>query len=228
MIARPAPLFDVEILRGLASSTLGVLQPGEPIVVLGSRQSPDELDDVALEHGSMAVRRRRGGGGAVLLRPEDRWVELWLRRTASSHDVRGAAYLVGGWWRDALAAHGVDAAMHRGGVLDADQGAVACFAGLGPGELTVQGHKILGISQWRVREGTLVSSVLPVTSPSDLLPYLKVPSDAVSRLSCAATIAEMAPALDVDAVLRTFVALASSDVAIRVDDAAFTAPPPRA
>lgn len=224
MTARPAPLFDVEPLRTLDRSTLGVLGRDGPVVVLGARQPIHDLDVTALERDGIAICRRHGGGGAVLLRPADRWVELWLRAApgARDHDVRSSAYLVGGWWRAALAVHGVDATAHRGAVLGADQGSVACFAGLGPGELTLGDQKILGISQWRVREGALVSSVLAVEPPGDLGRYLSSASS-VPRLSGAASVLSRAPGLSVDAVVATFAEIASSsEASVEVDRTPFS------
>jgi lipoate-protein ligase A len=223
--ARPTSLFDVEPLRTLEHSTLGVLRRDDPVIVLGGRQSAGDLDVAALERDGIGIRRRHGGGGAVLLRPADRWIELWLRAApgARDHDIRSSAYLVGGWWHAALGAHGVDAAVHRGAVLGAPEGAVACFAGLGPGELTVRGHKVLGISQWRVREGALVSSVLAVEGPEDLGRYLSASASAVPRLSGAASILSEAPGLAIDAVVETFVAIvAAYGAAIVVDSTPFS------
>jgi lipoate-protein ligase A len=222
--ARPTPLFDVEPLRTLQRSTLGVLRRDDTVLVLGGRQPSADLDDAALARDGVAVRRRHGGGGAVLLRPADRWVELWLPAPPGGrdHDVRTTAYLVGGWWRAALSAHGVDTTAHRGAVLDADQGSVACFAGLGPGELTSGGRKVLGISQWRVREGSLVSTVLAVEPPGDLARYLSV-ATAAPRLHVAASILSVAPRLEIDAVVATFVESAmASDASLELDGTPFS------
>jgi lipoate-protein ligase A len=208
----------------LEHSTLGVLRRDDPVVVLGARQPTRDLHDVALRRDGIGIRRRHGGGGAVLLRQADRWVELWLRAAPGrrDYDVRSSAYLVGDWWRAALAAHGVDAKMHRGAVLDAQQGAIACFAGLGPGELTVRGRKVLGISQWRVREGTLVSSVLAVEDPEDLHQYLAPAAPKVPGLRGAASIHWVAPRLAIDDVLTTFVEVVStSGTSIVVDEQPF-------
>ena len=224
MTARPTPLFDVEPLRTLQRSTLGVLSRDDAVVVLGGRQSMADLDAGALARDGIRVLRRHGGGGAVLLRPADRWVELWLPAPigARDHDVRSTAYLVGGWWQAALSAHAVDATAHRGAVLDPDQGSVACFAGLGPGELTLRGRKVLGISQWRVREGSLVSSVLAVEPPGDLGRYLMAAS-AAPRLRAAASILSVAPRLAIDAVVATFVETAlASDASVELDSTPFS------
>ena len=179
MTARPAPLFDVEPLRTLDRSTLGVLGRDGPVVVLGARQPIHDLDVTALERDGIAICRRHG-------------------------------------------VHGVDATAHRGAVLGADQGSVACFAGLGPGELTLGDQKILGISQWRVREGALVSSVLAVEPPGDLGRYLSSASS-VPRLSGAASVLSRAPGLSVDAVVATFAEIASSsEASVEVDRTPFS------
>lgn len=109
----------------------------------------------------------------MLLHPEDLWVELWLpREPADPIDVRSTARRVGNWWRAVLTAAGVGCDVYEGAVLHPEQGALACFAAIGPGEVTVDGAKLVGISQWRVREGTLVSSVLAAAPPLDLSRYL--------------------------------------------------------
>jgi lipoate-protein ligase A len=170
----PSPLFDVEPLRAASSPTVGVPTRTRPAIVLGGTQDDGDLDLERVERDGVEVARRRGGGGAVLLRPGDCWVELWLPAGTydASSDLRATAYLVGTWWQRALRGVGVETEMHRGGVRDADQGGRACFAGLGPGELTVDGDKLLGLSQWRTREGALVSCVACDAGPSDLMAYL--------------------------------------------------------
>jgi lipoate-protein ligase A len=169
----PGPLLDYEPLRTTSRPTIRSLSRTEPLIVLGSTQSPDDLDGDAVERDGIELRRRRGGGGAVLLHPEDLWFELWLPRDAvAPSDVRATACKVGDVWHEAMRSVGIAAEVHRGGMDDRPQGAIACFAGTGPGELTVAGAKLIGISQWRVREGTLVSSVLAVRPPQGLSRYL--------------------------------------------------------
>jgi lipoate-protein ligase A len=169
----PSALFDPEPLRLLARPTLVRLRLDEPVVVLGSTQRPSDLDGAALERGGIGMRRRRGGGGAVLLHPEDLWLELWLpRRDEDPLDVRASAHQLGAWWRAALRSAGVECEVHEGAVDHPQQGAIACFAAVGPGEVTVGRAKLVGISQWRVREGTLASSVLAVRPPLELSSYL--------------------------------------------------------
>jgi hypothetical protein len=50
---------------------------------------------------------------------------------------------------------------------------VVCFAGRGPGEVFVNGRKTVGLTQWRVREGVFVSTVLHAGPTADVLAYLR-------------------------------------------------------
>jgi lipoate-protein ligase A len=180
----PRALFDPEPLRTLDRPTLVRPAHARWVVVLGSSQPLGDLDLVALERDGIGLRRRRGGGGAVLLHPEDLWYELWLPRSdADPVDVRAAACRMGERWLECIAAFGLAGEVHRGGVDHPAQGAIACFASIGPGEVTVAGSKLVGISQWRVRQGSLLSSVLAVRPPDELSGYL---TRAVPRLGSAA------------------------------------------
>jgi lipoate-protein ligase A len=160
----------------------------------------------------------------VLLRPEDVWVELWLpaAQRGGQHDVRALAYQVGEWWAAALRTLGVETTMHRGGVQDAAEGAVACFAGVGPGELCVDGDKLLGLSQWRARQGTLVSSVVGVRSPQDLARYLALPRRA-PHLERSVGLGELTAAVEVDDLVDAFATAVSHDVpTVRVEAGLFS------
>jgi hypothetical protein len=44
----------------------------------------------------------------------------------------------------------------------------ACFATSGPGELYYEGRKLVGVTQWHVREGIFLSTLLPARSISAL------------------------------------------------------------
>ncbi|HEV3329018.1 MAG TPA: hypothetical protein VGZ33_06435 [Acidimicrobiales bacterium] len=206
MTEAPPPLFDVEVVRSLTVPTVGTMVPSAPTVVLGSTQHEADLDDRAIIRDGVSVRRRRGGGGAVLLRPDDCWVELWLPATSPTErgDVRSTAYRVGGWWEVALAGLGVSAETHRGGLRDAEQGAVACFAGLGPGELTVAGRKLVGLSQWRGRQGALVSSVVTARLPGELSTYLTSGAARVPQLKLATCLDEVLPGVGAERVADAF------------------------
>lgn len=130
-----------------------------PSLVLGSTQPASDVDAERAAALGIEVARRRSGGGAVLLRPDDHvWVDLVVPSDdpLAEDDVERAAWWVGRAW---VAALGLDdpgggrVVVHRHGVSDRDAGRVACFAALGPGEVELDGRKVLGVSQRRTRSG---------------------------------------------------------------------------
>lgn len=206
VIGSPPALIDTDALRELREPSILLPELSEPLVVLGSRQPTDDLNGIALQRDGIGVRRRRGGGGAVLLRPEDVWCEAWLPRSPSEVlvDVRRTAVEIGNVWRGVLRAAGLPVNVHTGALLDAEQGSIACFAAIGPGEVRLDAAKLVGISQWRVREGTLVSMVLAVRPPLDLAAYL-AEGRSVPRLEQSTCLTEVAPGRDPGELAASFV-----------------------
>jgi lipoate-protein ligase A len=51
-----------------------------------------------------------------------------------------------------------DFEVHTGRSVPGDLGELVCFAGRGPGEVLHSGRKVVGLSQWRSREGALFST----------------------------------------------------------------------
>lgn len=94
------------------------------------------------------------------------WVDAWIPRddVLWAHDVSVAAEWVGRWWIEALAGVGPGVAaegalsVHAGRSAPGSLGDLVCFAGRGPGEVFFDDRKIVGLSQWRSREGALFSS----------------------------------------------------------------------
>jgi len=160
-MAQWTSLADVEQFRLLPERYAAARRVDLPTLVLGSTQSADVLSAPAVRTWSGEVVRRRGGGGAVLLLPGDHlWLDSWIPRSDPlwEADVSGAAGWVGQWWCSALAAVGVgDCHVHHGKALLGRHPSV-CFSGRGPGEVFHHGKKVVGVSQWRSREGALFHS----------------------------------------------------------------------
>jgi lipoate---protein ligase len=133
-------------------------------VVLGSSQAIDLVAAPAARRTGYTVLRRRGGGGMVHLPPgevlcADVWLpaddQLWL------DDVEVSSLWLGEVWAAALGRLGlVDLEVHRRTLRRGGAAREACFAGVGPGEVTAGGRKVVGMSQWRCRQGSLHSCAL--------------------------------------------------------------------
>ena len=129
-----------------------MLEPTGTALVLGSTQA---ASSVRSDLPGVEVVRRRSGGGAVLLEPGAvLWVDVILPAADPLwvDDVGRSFHWLGGVWAEALRACGVDGlAVHEGPMPRTDWSSLVCFAGLGPGEVTVGGRKVVGISQRRTR-----------------------------------------------------------------------------
>ena len=166
--SRSQPLFDVERFRAAAGRVADA--PSVPVatLVLGSTQPAELPFPEAVRARGVEVVRRRGGGGAVYLEPGDHlWMDAWIPRDDPlwTVDVSAAAQWVGAWWQCALTQHGAEASalvVHRGRSVPGELGELVCFAGRGPGEVFVGDRKLVGLSQWRSREGALFSSCVYV------------------------------------------------------------------
>lgn len=128
-------------------------------IVLGSRQNFEIVNQQACDLEQIAVVRRRSGGGAVFLEVDQHlWIDFVITRDDALwlDDVGQAMIWVGELWADALAACEIadrdQLKIHRAGVERAAISDLICFAGLGPGEVTLHGKKLVGISQRRTRE----------------------------------------------------------------------------
>jgi len=178
--------LDVERFRCSGVRVVELRRVERPAVVLGSTQRAGTLDAAACAAAGVDVVRRRSGGGAVLVRPADPlWCDVWLPRHDPlwDDDVTSAPHWVGEWWSSALRALGVDdASVHRGGMMAGPLSDVVCFAGIGPGEVTVAGRKLVGVAQWRCRQGGLFHcAAYRRWEPSSLLRLLAGPLDAAAR-----------------------------------------------
>ena len=144
------------------------------------------------------------------------WMDAWIPRDDAlwDHDVSRAAEWVGAWWTAALEELGArDLAVHTGRSVPGELGELVCFAGRGPGEVLHAGRKVVGLSQWRSREGALFSScAYRRWDPVALMQLLDVDdterASLVAELGAAAVgVGELEAALDdLDRVGRTLVA----------------------
>lgn len=180
-----------------------------PAVVLGSTQPDAVVDRERAAAAGVEVVRRRSGGGAVHLSPGAvLWVDVVVPRADPlwDDDVSRSAAWLGSAWREALAACGVAAEVHRGAMVRTRWSPLVCFAGLAPGEATVGGAKVLGVSQRRTRSAARFQcALLARWDPVPLLDVLAL-GDA-DRAAAAADLAGAAagvpvPVADVAAALR--------------------------
>lgn len=162
----------------LSGPLVRILTSTDRAVVLGSAQSDSDVDRERAEALGLGVARRRSGGGAVLVGPgEVVWVDiviptgdaLWVA------DVGRACWWLGEAWICALASAGLPGGQAwRGPMLRSDWSDRVCFAGLGAGEVTLDGRKLVGIAQRRTRSGALFQCAVPIRwNPGPLVEVLR-------------------------------------------------------
>ena len=178
-----------------------VCRPTVPALVLGSTQPADEFDPALAGARGLEIVRRRSGGGAVLVRPGQLlWVEvvvpagdpLW------EEDLGRSFLWLGRAWEEALRACGVArAGVYEGPLMHSRWSRTICFAGLGPGEVTVAGRKVVGLSQRRRRDGAVFQCAALLTwEPQDTAGLLAGPED--EREELARELAQLAGPVGVD------------------------------
>ena len=139
-----------------------------PSLVLGSAQR----DEVVAGTGLDVVRRRSGGGAVLLVPGQAVWADVTIPAGDPlwETDVGRAFWWLGDVWAAALGSLGVDAVVHRGPLVKSRWSQQVCFAGLGSGEVTVGGRKVVGISQRRTRAAALsfsdISSIVTSSLPA--------------------------------------------------------------
>lgn len=174
MIEDVEELYDYGALRGEVEASMFVATVLRPTLVLGGSQSRSVVDPLKLD--GTALRRRRGGGGLVLLRPKDLWIDWWIPHGDPrwSGDVHVSSIRAGHWWADELVRFTDETVSVYEGALDGEPAyRVVCFAGRGPGEVFLGERKAVGVTQWRVREGVFLSTVLRAEPTNDVLEYLR-------------------------------------------------------
>jgi len=157
-----------------------ILEATDVAVVLGRAQPASDVDAGRARAAGIGVVRRRSGGGAILVGPDTlRWVDVVVPVTDPlwHPDVGRAFWWLGERWAAALASAGVaGASVWQGAFVRSAWSARVCIAGLGPGEVTVGGRKVVGLAQRRSARGCLFQcAVLADWAPGDLLGVLDLP-----------------------------------------------------
>lgn len=129
-------------------------------IVLGSTQTDDVLDGARARADGVEICRRRSGGGLVALSPGAVcWIDVIVPAGSAlwDDDVGRAFDWLGRTWAEALEmalrapGRSAEVEVHRGPLQDRTAGRLVCFASLGPGEVTIEGRKVVGISQRRTK-----------------------------------------------------------------------------
>jgi lipoate---protein ligase len=173
LVDTPAALHHAEL--SLGERRLWWLTPSAPAIVLGSAQREQTVDATAAARLGIEVARRRSGGGAVLVVPgEVVWLDVTVPRTDVlwDDDIGRSMWWLGDVWRRALSDLGVSGQVHHGPQISSPWSSVVCFAGLGAGEVTVDGRKVVGISQRRTRDGARLQSMCHLQWRPELLAEL--------------------------------------------------------
>jgi lipoate-protein ligase A len=170
---------------GAVLRRIRVLEAETTAIVLGRAEPEDHVDRSRTAAAGIAIARRSSGGGAVMVGPaEGAWVDILIPADDPlwSADVGRAMWWVGEAWVAALREVGRrDAEVWRGALRRNEWSDRVCFAGLGPGEVTVPGGdgrlvKVVGVSQRRTRRGALFQcAVVDHWDPPGILDLLALP-----------------------------------------------------
>jgi len=132
--------------------------------------------------------------------------ELW------EDDVGRSFHWLGTAWVDALASLDIDGAMHTGAMVCTPWCRQVCFAGIGSGEVTVDGRKVVGLSQRRTRAGALFHcAALLRWDPAEIVRLLGLDAAVVEEIEPLAAALRLNAADLEQALLRELEALTSSN-----------------
>lgn len=158
--------------------------PSSPALVLGSGQPDELIDRQRAEAEGIEVCRRRSGGGLVWIDPAvDCWIDLIVPATSPlwEPDVGRAFHWLGEHWASVLTetvhlpGNGPPVpVVHRSSATSA-AGRIWCFADLGHGEVSIDGNKVVGLSQRRTRRWLRMQCLLLAVWPGQrLAPYVNI------------------------------------------------------
>jgi lipoate-protein ligase A len=213
-----AAAFHERVVPDPVEPALWWFEVERPAVVLGSTQRDDVVDADAARAAGVEVARRRSGGGAVLLEPGGSiWIDVILPATDPrwDPDVGRSFRWLGEAWRAVLVGLGVAGpSVHDGPLVRGPWSDLVCFAGLGPGEVTVDGQKMVGISQRRTRSGARFQCALVLRwDPTVLIDVLALSAErrAQARVDLTGVARGIGPVDPGDVVERLRAAVADSD-----------------
>jgi lipoate---protein ligase len=189
-----------------------VCRPDRPALVLGSAQRSEVADRDACRRAGVEVVRRRSGGGAVLVVPgELLWVDVLVPAGDPlwEADVGRAFHWLGDAWAAALADLAVPSVVHRGPLQRTRWSPLVCFAGVGPGEVSLTLRpggarpKVVGIAQRRTRAtARFQCAALLRWAPAELAGLLALAPGERDELVREVTPAAAAAPVDHDALLE--------------------------
>lgn len=142
-------------------------------IVLGSSQPSDQVSPSELRELGAELVVRRSGGGAVFLSPAGQlWVDLAIPRSDPlfDEDVSRSFLALSEAFVGLLEGIGIrDIEVHTGRLVGGQLARTVCFAGLGPGEITFEGAKVVGMSQRRTARGAVIQCTVYLRYPYDQL-----------------------------------------------------------
>ncbi len=158
-------------------------------LVLGSTQRLETVSAARCEQHGVGIARRPAGGGAVMVAPQAQvWMDFWVPRGDPlwEDDVVLSTRWLGKVWVRALGLLGVEGLwVHEGRSVETEWSGSVCFAGLGPGEVSVAGAKLVGICQRRTREGARFFTISTLSwDPSVVVRLLCLDQEAEERATC--------------------------------------------
>ena len=148
---------------------------------MGSSQKPDRFDQQRLAQHQVELAPRRSGGGAVYIDPNSTvWIDVVAPRTSSlwSSELAENFLIVGRLWQQALMSLGVSTQLCAEAPERTPAASLACWAGVGWGELTIEGAKVVGLSQRRTRWGARVQAMAVLDGSARLVADYLLSDDA--------------------------------------------------
>lgn len=161
--------FHANPMLHVDQRTVSFLEVARNALVLGSSQDPSQIDTAVLNRLDAELVVRRSGGGAVYLSPLNQlWIDISIPKKDRlySDDLRRSFLPIGSMFLEALSrVSSLDFEMHSGPLVGGALGRAICFAGIGPGEISCEGAKVVGISQRRTQMGAVFQCTIYIRYP---------------------------------------------------------------